>query len=101
MTNTNPQINSWSQLPPVLQVTMVAIDEESAARMEASAAAQLLQKVNSLFSNSANFEKDLLAPPVGSSTSLESYLISQKIAYRIFTSSISIKAAKWSREQAN
>jgi uncharacterized protein (TIGR02599 family) len=96
-----PALNSRHQLPPVVQATMVAIDETSAARMTTSQQAELKTLLDGLFQtagsttdpNQAGLAKDL--------KTLEDYLNAQRITYRIFTSNIALKAAKWSREQAN
>jgi hypothetical protein len=61
--------------------------------------AALLTKINTLFSNATNYTSDLRAPPDGSTNSLESYLIQNKISYHIFTTDVAIKAAKWSTSQ--
>lgn len=94
-------VDTKSQLPPIVQVSLVAISEESAIRMGDAGSATLLTKINGLFSNATNLAPDLRAPPDGSASSLESYLIQNKISYRIFTTDISIKAAKWSTSQTN
>jgi uncharacterized protein (TIGR02599 family) len=97
-------LNSKNQLPPIVQVTMVALDEVSAARL-----ATQIDPGNSgtmpdlgwenLFQRAENYKKDLVIDPDDSFQSLEEALIANKLSYRIFTTEISIKAAKWSREQ--
>ncbi len=102
--NADPETNSKNQLPPVLQVAMVAIDEASAERMSAQANQLLLQKIGSLFTNASAFTSDLYLNPqtdVSQDPSLEAYLIRNKINYRILTTNISLKSAKWSTEQAD
>ncbi len=94
--STNPLFDTHNQLPPVVQVTLVAISEESAIRMGNTGSAALLAKINTLFSNATNYTSDLRAPPDGSANSLESYLIQNKISYHIFTTDVAIKSAKWS-----
>jgi hypothetical protein len=61
-------------------------------------------KVNNKFRSSSNFDSDLHLSktiPVDADTSLEAELIRQKVNYRIFTSNVPIRAAKWSRAQTN
>ncbi len=101
-------------LPPVLDVTMVALDEASAARYEAlhpgvpplTAAAQgspsgatggrLFQSVSSKGSNYSTgdtddqFETDL--------ATFESYLTSQNLSYQVFRTSVPVRAAKFSTQ---
>jgi len=94
-------VNTLNQLPPVVKVTMVAIDEKSAARLQATSADPsqpptiIQDQLNSLFdvstTNSAEqFDADM--------KKLEDVLIANKINYRIITSSINIGSAKWSRD---
>jgi uncharacterized protein (TIGR02599 family) len=86
-------INSKNQLPPVVQITIVAIDETSANRLTAGDNAALQTKLGGLFTDATQYAADL--------TTLEQHLLDNKIKYQIFTTSVSIKGAKWSREQVN
>lgn len=90
-------INSKNQLPPVVQITMVAIDETSANRMTAADNTALQTELGKRFTGSdqsaTQYPDDL--------TKLEQYLVDKRINYRIFTTNVSIKGAKWSREQVN
>ena len=90
-------INSKNQLPPVVQITMVAIDETSANRLTAADNADLQTELGKRFTGSdqsaSQYADDL--------TKLEQYLVDKRINYRIFTTNVSIKGAKWSREQVN
>jgi len=95
-------LNPKNQLPPIVQVAMVAIDETSALRMTNADTSALNQKLGSLFTNPNNFEADLEGTPGASSdNSLQAYLNKKRISYRIFTTDISIKGAKWSTNQKN
>jgi len=98
-TSPNALFDTHNQLPPVVQVSLVSISEESAIRMGNTGSTALLTKINTLFSNATNYTSDLRAPPDGSTSSLESYLIQNKISYHIFTTDVAIKAAKWSTSQ--
>jgi uncharacterized protein (TIGR02599 family) len=86
-------INSKNQLPPVVQITMVAIDETSANRLTAADNTALQTKLGTLFTDATRYAADL--------ATLEQYLVDKRINYRIFTTNVSIKGAKWSREQVN
>ena len=100
--NPDKNLNSKNQLPPVVQVTLVAIDEASANRMKDVDVTALTAKLGSLFTDATQFSKDLNKDPAAvSDGSLESYLTTNKINYRMFTTNVGLRAAKWSREQTN
>jgi uncharacterized protein (TIGR02599 family) len=80
--------NTLHQLPPVVQVTMVAIDERSALRYQ-NGTSMPVYAVSNLFMNPVNFQQDL--------RTLEDNLISNKITYQIFDTFVPLEGAKWSR----
>jgi uncharacterized protein (TIGR02599 family) len=88
-------------LPPVVQVTMVAIDEISAKRMSATDVANLDAELAGLFTNASTSNAGIYSTDLRQNTTntnnLESYLIAHKMNYRIFTSAVAIRGAKWSR----
>jgi len=104
----DPEAKLWrNQLPPLIQVTMVALDEKSAARFQASLSSpqtmpestlgldklftQPSSDLNVSITSSAlndQYNSDLAA--------LERTLVKLKLTYRIFTSDVSILQAKWS-----
>jgi len=90
-TTVNAAINWKNQLPPEIQVTMVAVDEASYNRYQSGTAMPAL--CNGLFSDPDKLKTDL--------DTLQTTLRSHKLNYRVFTTTISIKGAKWSREQTN
>lgn len=92
-TGADPRLNPKNQLPPVLQVTMVAVDERSAARLTDSEVTNLQAALNGRFQDPARYQTDL--------QELESALVDLRINYRVFTTSMSINAAKWSTSQTN
>ncbi|TCO87383.1 uncharacterized protein (TIGR02599 family) [Chthoniobacter flavus] len=95
----DPELNPKNQLPPVVQVSLVAIDEASAVRMSGNDVNALTAELEGLFVKASQFEADLRKDPTASSdASLESYLIKHKINYRIFTANVSLRGAKWSRK---
>ncbi len=88
----NPQLNPRNQLPPVVQVTMVATDEKSAERLglESKGDADVFG-ISKLFSDTTKYDADM--------ATLEGALTSRGVRYRIFTTNVQIRGAKWSREQ--
>ena len=91
----DPRLNTRNQLPPVIQVTIVAVDETSAIRFPSALAN--LTNVSSqggygdLFTNAANFDADLMV--------LQRCLSTNKINFRVFTTEVMVKGAKWSSDQ--
>lgn len=79
------------QLPPIVQVTMVAVDEKSMGRLITSdTPPDLGISLGSLFQDPANYEADL--------ENLCTALAEKNISYRVFTSKVPIQGAKWSVE---
>ena len=76
------------QLPPVVQVTMVAIDERSAYRKD-NGTSMPVYAVSNLFSDPIQFQQDLQR--------LENNLITNNITYQIFDTLVPLEGAKWSR----
>jgi len=93
----DPNLNTHNQLPPVIQVTMVAVDETSAVRFANTytnlMSANAPSGYANLFQTASNLPSDL--------TTLGSILASKQINYRIFTTDVMIKGAKWSGSQTN
>ena len=98
----DPNLDSRSQLPPIVTVTMVAVDEVSFNRYQGSRTTMqtdlgldmLFQKVGDTQNPTAGgFAQDL--------QTLEHNLQSDRLAYRVFTTDVGIKSAKWSRLQQN
>lgn len=83
-----------NQLPPMVQITLVAIDELSASRLEElPAASKTLLQPGALFTDSApaaTYWDDL--------DQLTDFLDSNRINHRVFTSSIVIRQAKFSND---
>lgn len=115
-------INPKNQLPPILNVTMVAIDERSAERLADKycvgatqgapspsqaalgldvAASKANPSVNysSLFTDAAQLEDNVATSQAGDGdlSDLERVLTHEGCTYRIFTTNVSIRGAKWSR----
>ena len=108
-TDPDPDINPKNQLPPVIQVTMVAIDEVSAARLAASSqTADKLREnldVDNFFTDSTKLADQADGTP-GDLTNFQSKLNGLrkagdlKLTHRVFTTNVSIRGAKWSRAQS-
>lgn len=83
-----------NQLPPLMQVTMVAIDEPSAIRLAAQYGMNSPNLVGSapggatLFTQTSNYAADL--------NTLTTYLTSIHVKYRVFTAQVPMANAKWS-----
>ena len=93
-TNADPRLNRKNQLPPVVQLTMVAVDEKSAAKLNLSSTGDANTfGLTALFADTTKFAADL--------ATLEKTLSTRRVRYRIFTTNVHIRAAKWSREQIN
>jgi uncharacterized protein (TIGR02599 family) len=92
-------LNSKHQLPPVMQVTMVAIDEPSAARLAAVHGSNPpdlgLGDGSGLFENAIDLEPS--EGKEGDLQRLEQRLQDRRLTYRIFTTSVTLRGAKWSR----
>jgi len=95
----NGRTNPTNQLPPMLQVTLVAVDEPGAKKLGYDKSNLDPLGLDLKFKNTTNFSKDLLR--TGSTDSVENKLIAARVNYRIFTTNVIIRGAKWSREQTN
>lgn len=93
-------IDTRNQLPPIIQVTLVAIDEQSALRMSDADQSQLRDLIEGQFERAVDFEKDLNLDSSNNNASLENKLVAMKANYRVFTTNVPIRSAKWSREQS-
>jgi uncharacterized protein (TIGR02599 family) len=97
----DPEINPKNQLPPVVQVVMVAIDDVSARRLAAEHAEQkdLGIKTDGLFEKSNLLEDNPATPEPGDGdlASLERQLVALRANYRTFSTNVAIRGAKWSK----
>jgi uncharacterized protein (TIGR02599 family) len=91
-TNADASINPKNQLPPVMQVTLVATDEATFNRIQSGTNAPDFG-LDQLFKSASTYNDDL--------KELERLLVEKRINYRIFSTNVSIRGAKWSREQKN
>jgi uncharacterized protein (TIGR02599 family) len=86
------------QLPPMLGLTLVAIDEDSAARLDREGVLKstIESALNGKF-NSPGIDADGFPQKLSEDLSdLKSFLDEKRIGYRIFSTDIGIRAAKWS-----
>ncbi|MEQ1843001.1 MAG: hypothetical protein ABL994_21575, partial [Verrucomicrobiales bacterium] len=97
-------LNPRNQLPPVVQVAMVAIDEPSARKLEDKFGSDPYLGIDysRLFRDPNVLDDDLgtLEPNDGDLSKLEAILTARKASYRIFSTNVSIRGSKWSRSQA-
>jgi uncharacterized protein (TIGR02599 family) len=97
------QINPYNQLPPVVQVAMVALDQNSANRLAVEASdprkLDIDTLTDSLFLQGESFETHDQVP--GDLSKLEDRLLQRHLGYRIFTSNVSIRGARWSAAQVD
>ncbi len=94
-------LDSKNQLPPVVQVTMVAVDEASYSRFYSNQTTPPDFGLGTLFQNVGDTQNPANAGYAQDLNTLESTLQSKKLNYRVFTTNVSIKGAKWSRAQTN
>lgn len=95
----DPALNSSSQLPPVVEITVVAVDDRSYARFQGDSTAPGNLGLGSLFqsvgdtTNAANpgYARDL--------KTLGETLTQNGIDYRVFKVTVPIKSARWSSNQ--
>jgi uncharacterized protein (TIGR02599 family) len=98
-------VNTKHQLPPVIQVTMVAVDETTYSRLGVTDASEdpLLVRKAQFLADASKYNDDLIynARTNEGDQSLEKRLIDKRLNYRIFTTNIYLRGAKWSKEQQN
>ncbi len=103
----DPILNPRNQLPPVVQVVMVAIDEPSAKKLEGDpidgGKAYMGIDYSTYFKDPKKLEDDPGTPQPndGNLFALEGILAKKRVSYRVFTTNVSIRGAKWSRDQKN
>lgn len=113
------QLNPVAQLPPLVEVTMVVIDEPSAQRLNLAQGDEncfglVNDGTSGKFTQTAMFSADLRHDPsrpfgrksgAGSSLDqggpLENTLIGARVNYRVFSTRVALRGAKWSRAQSD
>lgn len=97
----DPTINSLNQLPPLVQITLVGLDEGSAAKIAREAGNGTMPELGlaALFKTgypgSAEKHADRFMEDL---EILKKTLADRRLTYRIFTTQVSIRGAKWSRD---
>ncbi len=104
------QLKQLHQLPPILQVTMVAIDEPSAVKLHdytkgnAFAPPTWCQGMFKTVTNIADFQKELGDPSGPASDSLIGHISNvdnkqptPRMNYRVFTTDVILRNSKWSK----
>ncbi len=84
------------QVPPLVKVTMIAIDETSAVRLEAQAGSgSNMPKLipSGLFSSTASYESDIQTLK----DTLNKY--EPPLSFKIFSTTVAIRSSKWSTTQ--
>jgi uncharacterized protein (TIGR02599 family) len=90
--NTDPKLNPRHQLPPIVDIAVVAIDEQSARRINWGTTPPDFG-TSALFQTPSNMEADL--------EKLRSNIAEKGLSARVFRTSVPISAARWSTEQNN
>ncbi len=77
-------------LPPLVKITLVAIDEEAAIRLESTTQPGEIPRLvqTQWFKEAKNYEKDLEA--------LKQSLTDRSLNHRVFSTTVAIRSAKWS-----
>jgi uncharacterized protein (TIGR02599 family) len=96
--NGSPQ-GTQHLLPPLIKLTMVALDSASGERLAESGNSgqqqELAGKLATLFNSAAQYNSPTSAYH-RDLEDLETYLLRQKLNYRVFTTTIVMKQARWS-----
>lgn len=83
---------SLNQLPPMLQITLIVIDEASASRLDTHSSSPpplIVGALNGKFTNAGNYAADLKA--------VATSLSANRINYRMLTTSVVLLESKWSK----
>jgi uncharacterized protein (TIGR02599 family) len=94
-TQSDPNLDPKNQLPPVIQVTIVAVDEISYKRYQQGLTRPSPDPLfnNAPFSDATQYAVDL--------ANLQQNLQNNKLSFRVFSTNVNIGSAKWSRAQKN
>jgi uncharacterized protein (TIGR02599 family) len=89
-----PQKITANQLPPVIDITMIAISEASASRLDdksGSPPAVIQEALNGRFEKVSSFSDDLKA--------VSDALTEANVDFQIFSTSVPLRESKWSKVQ--
>ncbi len=98
---TNPQPLQMNQMPPILQVAIVAIDEPSAKQLQGAATTPPAQITNALAASNTSTGKPLFTVAVDMDSDLaflqtELAAVVPHIQFQVFETTLSIRSAKFS-----
>jgi uncharacterized protein (TIGR02599 family) len=89
------QPTTMHQLPPLVEITMVAVEESAVNRLAGSASSSSdaasklgITGIGSLFSDSSQYDADLQQVTDG--------LSSKSVPYRVFTATVPLRESRWS-----
>lgn len=87
--NEHPDPKFVQQVPPLVRVTLVAIDEASAIRLEVENGNSMPELVpQNLFQDTSNFDADV--------EELKGLLSEKNINHKVFSSMVALRTSKWS-----
>lgn len=92
----NPQ-GTQHLLPPLLKVTMVALDQASGDLLSSNEQLRkdVLGQLTSMFKTASKFTQEVDGTDSNPSD-LQQLLVAKKLNYRVFTTTIALKQARWS-----
>lgn len=102
LSDPDPELNPKNQLPPTVQVVMVAIDRLSAQRLAEKNGTDpdlgIKEWTDGRFENVLQLEDDPGSSEVsdGDLWKLEQELLENNLSYRVFNSNVVIRGARWS-----
>lgn len=99
--NSDPALNPRNQLPSLLEITLVAVDEKSFARFQGADSTPRDLGLGNLFRTVGNLKDSSQAGYAKDLETLKTTLTRNKIDYRVFTLTVTINSARWSKEQKN
>lgn len=79
-----------NQVPPLVRLTMIAIDESSATRLEdgSSQPREIFRIIGSPFTSTRSYDDDI--------ASLSAELDKERIGYKVFSALVLLRSARWS-----
>jgi len=85
-----PQPTNMNQMPPMVRIVLIAVDERSMLRLQGTATSQpnLGFDYANVFQSTANLDQDI--------ATVEAALTSKNLNYRVFQTDVAIRGAKWS-----
>jgi len=100
-TSSTPALNPYSQLPPLVAMTLVAVDERSFSRFQGDSNTPKDLGLGSLFQTAGDLKNPSNPGYAKDLETLKATLTQNRIDYRVFTLVVPINAARWSKNQIN